>query len=137
VRDLFFLTDKNPPPFKHVSSYQVNPKDFVIGLKTTVIEENLTIYKELFSSTPIKDRTDEYWSRSLTLFNSLPAEQRDVFFEVIRQTMVDTTSSILGVIDGVSVINDESDDFSLTYGNDEKSLTGDLQSLFLAKEEKA
>jgi hypothetical protein len=115
----------------------MNPKDFVIGLKTTVIEENLNIYKELFSSTPIKDVTDEYWRRSLTLFNSLPAEQREVFFEVIRQTMVDTTSNILGIIDGVSVINDESDDFSLTYGNDKKSLTGDLQSLFLAEEEKA
>lgn len=113
----------------------MNPKDFVSGLKTTVVEENLSIYKDLFSSTSIKDVTDEYWKRALTLFNSLPAEQREVFFEVIRQTMVDTTSNILGVIDGVSIMNDESDEFSLTYGDDKKSLSGDLQSLFLAEEE--
>lgn len=113
----------------------MNPKDFVIGLKTTVVEENLSIYKDLFSSTSIKDVTDEYWKRALTLFNSLPAEQREVFFEVIRQTMVDTTSNILGVIDGVSIMNDEADEFSLTYGDDKKSLPGDLQSLFLAEEE--
>ena len=113
----------------------MNPKDFVIGLKTTVVEENLSIYRDLFSSTSIKDVTDEYWKRALTLFNSLPAEQREVFFEVIRQTMVDTTSNILGVIDGVSIMNDEGDEFSLTYGDDKKSLSGDLQSLFLAEEE--
>ncbi|PWE43397.1 transposase [Pseudomonas prosekii] len=113
----------------------MNPKDFVIGLKTTVVEENLSIYKDLFSSTSIKDVTDEYWKRALTLFNSLPAEQREVFFEVIRQTMADTTSNILGVIDGVSIMNDEDDEFSLTYGDDKKSLSGDLQSLFLAEEE--
>lgn len=113
----------------------MNPKDFVIGLKTTVVEKNLSIYNDLFSSTSIKDVTDEYWKRALTLFNSLPAEQREVFFEVIRQTMVDTTSNILGVIDGVSIMNDEGDEFSLTYGDDKKSLSGDLQSLFLAEEE--
>jgi len=119
-----------------VSNYQMNPKGFVTEIKTTIVEENLSIYKDLFSSTSIKDVTDEYWKRALTLFNSLPAEQREVFFEVIRQTMVDTTSNILGIIDGVSVINHESDEFSLTYGDDKKSLFGDLQSLFLAEEEK-
>ncbi len=114
----------------------MNPKGFVTEIKTTVVEENLSIYKDLFSSTSIKDVTDEYWKRALTLFNSLPAEQREVFFEVIRQTMVDTTSNILGIIDGVSVINHENDEFSLTYGDDKKLLFGDLQSLFLAEEEK-
>ncbi|MGO4368781.1 hypothetical protein [Pseudomonas sp. PAB10] len=115
----------------------MNPKDFVIGLKTTVVDENILIYKDLFSNTPIEDATDAYWKRALTLFNSLPIEQREVFFEIIRQTMVDTTSNILGIMDGVSTFDGADDEFSLTYGKNNDTLTGDLQSLFLAEEEKA
>jgi hypothetical protein len=117
-----------------VSSNQITPKDFVIGLKTTVVDENIGIYKQLFSNTTIKDAADESWKRALTLFNSLPTEQREVFFEVIRQTMVDTTSNILGIMDGVSTINGVNAEFLLTYGIDNEALTGDLQSLFLAEE---
>ncbi|MEB0048744.1 MULTISPECIES: hypothetical protein [unclassified Pseudomonas] len=114
----------------------MNPKDFVTGLKTTVIDENISIYKDLFFNTPIESATDEYWKRALALFNSLPSEQQKVFFEIVKQAMVDTTSNILGIIDGVSTIDGANDEFSLTYGEDHKTLAGDLQSLFLAEEEK-
>ena len=114
----------------------MNPKDFVIGLKTAVVDENIHIYKDLFSNTSINDATDEYWKRALTLFNSLPTEQREVFFEVIRQIMVDTASNILGIMDGVSTIDGANDEFSLIYGKNNDNLTGDLQSLFLTEEEK-
>ncbi|MBU6961416.1 hypothetical protein KRR23_27240 [Pseudomonas sp. CVAP len=109
------------------------PKDFVAGLKTTVIDENISIYKDIFFNTPIETATDEYWKRALSLFKSLPIEQQDAFFEIVRQAMVDTTSNILGIIDGVSTIDGAHDEFSLTYGEDHKTLTGDLQSLFLAE----
>jgi hypothetical protein len=119
-----------------VSSNPITPKDFVIGLKTAVVEENICIYRQLFANTTIHDATDEYWKRALTLFNSLPTEQREVFFEVIRQTMLDTTSNLLGIMDGVSTIEGVNDAFSLTYGIDNDTLTGDLQSLFLAEEQR-
>ncbi|WP_028622117.1 hypothetical protein [Pseudomonas sp. Ant30-3] len=111
----------------------MNPKDFVIGLKTAVIDENIMIHKDLFSSTSMSDATDEYWKRAIALFNSIPAEQRNVFLEVIRQIMVDTTSNILGIMDGVNTIDGANDDFSLTYGKDGNNLTGDLQGLFLTE----
>ncbi|APC14618.1 hypothetical protein BLL42_02290 [Pseudomonas frederiksbergensis] len=115
----------------------MNPKDFVTGLKTTVVDDNISIYKDLFFNTPIENATNEYWKRALALFKSLHKEQQEVFLEVIRQTMVDTTSNILGVIDGVSTIDGANDEFSIAYGTNQQSLTGDLQSLFLADEEKS
>ena len=114
----------------------MNPEDFILGIKAAVVEDNICIYKNLLSSTSIKDVTDDYWKQSLTFFNSLNAEQQQALFEIIKQTIIDTTSNILGIIDGVSIIEGATDDFSLTYGKDKIPLSGDLQSLFLAETEK-
>ncbi|WP_411835988.1 hypothetical protein ACLBNB_02325 [Pseudomonas chlororaphis subsp. aurantiaca] len=113
----------------------MKPKDFVAGLRENVIDENISIYKNLFSNTSIEKVTDQYWKNVLALFQSLPSEQQAVFFELIRQTMIDTTSNILGILDGVSTLNGANDKFALTYGKSQETLTGDLQSLFLAEEE--
>ncbi|WP_458737161.1 hypothetical protein [Pseudomonas chlororaphis] len=113
----------------------MKPKDFVAGLRENVIDENISIYKNLFSNTSIEKVTDQYWKNVLALFQSLPSEQQAVFFELIRQTMIDTTSNILGILDGVSTLNGANDEFALTYGKSQETLTGDLQSLFLAEEE--
>ncbi|GFM66095.1 hypothetical protein Q1J52_04015 [Pseudomonas lijiangensis] len=114
----------------------MNPKDFIIGIKASVVEDNIDLYKDLLSSTSIKDATDDYWKQSLTFFNSLTAEQQQALFAIIKQTIIDTTSNILGIIDGVSMLDGATDDFSLTYGKDKAPLSGDLQSLFLAETEK-
>jgi hypothetical protein len=80
--------------------------------------------------------SDPYWKRALTLFNGLSAEQQEVFFEVIRQIAVDTTSNVLGVIDGVNALDRAEDQFVLTCESGAE-LSGDLQSLFLAEDEQA
>lgn len=115
----------------------MKPKDFVIGLRAAVIDENIIIYRDLFANVPIENASDAYWKRALDLFNSLSSEQQEVFFEVVRQIAVDTTSNVLGVIDGVNSLEDMNAEFSLTYGDEKQPLNGDLQSLFLVEEEKA
>ncbi|MPQ83113.1 transposase [Pseudomonas sp. MAFF 730085] len=111
----------------------MNSSEFVTGLKNSVVHENFSSYKNLYLNTNAESATDDYWKNSLTLFNSLTNEQKTIFFEIIKQTIIDTTSNILGVIDGATTIAGARDEFSLSYGKDEKSLEGDLQSLFLAE----
>ena len=81
----------------------MKPKDFVVQLRTVAIDENVTIYRDLFASTPLEKASDTYWERALSLFKALSPERHEIFFEVMRQVAVDTTSSVLGVIDGITI----------------------------------
>lgn len=113
----------------------MTPNKFVSSLRMAVVQENLNIYRQLFTSTSIDKVSDSYWINALTLFNDLSAEQQEVFFMVVRQVAVDTTSNVLGVIDGVSALNGVDEQFEL-ISEDGTKLNGDLQSLFLVEEEK-
>lgn len=115
----------------------MSPTDFVILLRAAVIDENMAIYRDLFTGTSIDKTSDIYWKRALALFNTLPSEQREVFFEIVRQVAVDTTSNVLGVIDGVNSVEGMNAELLLTYGDEKQPLSGALQSLFLVEEEKS
>lgn len=111
----------------------MTPNDFVGALRRSVIDANAGIYRDLFTGTDPAKASDPYWRRALTLFSSLAEDEREVFFEVVRQIAVDTTSNLLGVIDGVSSIGPLAG-VELRDGRGDK-LSGDLQDLFLAAEE--
>jgi len=110
------------------------PKAFASAVMREVIDENLSIYRDLFSKTPASEASDPYWCRALTLFDSLTEEQRFVLFEIMRQVSVDTASNILGVLDGVNTIEGGEAGFTLLSATGQK-LNGDLQSLFLEEDE--
>lgn len=112
----------------------MTPEQLVRGLLTSVVDENVVLYRDLFARTEPGKAIDPYWIRALALFGSLSEEQREVFFEVVRQVAVDTTSNILGVIDGISYIEGADGGFELTHGA--RKLNGDLQSLFLTEDER-
>lgn len=112
----------------------MNSAKFIDQLRDCVIEENLKIYKELFQETPASRALDPYWKDALTLFEKLDVEQRVIFFEVIRQVAVDTASNILGIVDGVNSISSASGVYELRC--DGGVISGDLQSAFLAEEER-
>jgi hypothetical protein len=80
--------------------------------------------------------SDPYWKRALTLFSSLSTEQREVLFEIIRNTSVATTSHLLGILDGENAINVKNAEMKLVDGNGEQ-LSGELQTSFLIEEERA
>jgi predicted transcriptional regulator with HTH domain len=109
-------------------------QDFASGIMREVVDENVSIYRDLFSETSASEASDPYWRRALGLFNSLSDEQRSVFFEIVRQVSVDTASNVLGVLDGVNSIEGGEAGFSLLSGTGEK-LNSDLQSFFLVEDE--
>jgi hypothetical protein len=64
----------------------------------------------------------------------LSAEDRDVFLRIIRQVIVDTTSNLLAIVDGVSRLPQVEGEFMLSY--DGEALNGELQDAFLELEER-
>lgn len=112
----------------------MTPKDLATGLMRDVVDENVAAYREMFTHTRLSDAIDPYGRRALTLFASLSEEQRAVLFEIVRQVSVDTVSNVLGVFDGVNMIEGADAGFTVIYGRDQK-MNGDLQSLFLVEDE--
>lgn len=112
----------------------MTPHELVLLLRKAVVQENVSIYRDIFNNTPASKVTDLYWKRALECFGTLSVEQKNILFEIIRQISVDTTSNILGIIDGVNILDGVKGSFDLSL--DGISLNGDLQSIFLAEEER-
>ncbi|WP_454667530.1 transposase [Acinetobacter calcoaceticus] len=115
----------------------MNTKEFVKEFINTVSDEYIDIYKDIYSSTLIdnKIKKDPYWFDALTFYQSLSENDKKILFKIIKQTTIDTTSTILGIIDGPVSLDQVSGDFTLTYTENEKTviLSGDLQDEFLTK----
>ncbi len=113
----------------------MKPIDFVNLIRELVIEENTATYRDLFTNTDPCKASDEYWIEALALFNKLDKEDKATFFKVLRQIGVDTTSTILGVLDGVSYTGDPDNQFLLTTLKSSGPINGELQDVFLEQEE--
>ena len=115
----------------------MNNKEFVKELINTVSDEYIDTYQQIYSSTLIdnKIKKDPYWFDALTFYQSLSQKDKETLFKIIKQTTIDTTSTVLGIIDGPVNLDQISGDFMLTYTENEKTviLSGDLQDEFLTK----
>lgn len=109
--------------------------DFINGIREAVVEENLEIYKDLFENTNIESATDRYWKEALLFFSKLDSTDKNIFFRILRQIEVDTTSNILSILDGVSWLEGQEDEFKLTTKNSNDIINGELQDKFLELEE--
>lgn len=105
----------------------MNAEEFTGQVKKVVVDDHVGIYRDLFENT--EKPADPYWQRALSLYKSLDPNQKEVFFEVIRQTTIDTVSSVFAVVDGVTQLDGQDGDCSLICGTDQ--LSGELQDHFL------
>lgn len=112
----------------------MTPREFSIGLMHGVVDENVTAYRNMFINSTLDNAVDPYGRRALTLFISLSNDQREDFFEVLRQVGIDMTSNILGVLDGVNAIEGIDSNLIVTDATGRR-LNGDLQSYFLVEAE--
>lgn len=79
-------------------------EEFVKSIYKTIVEEGAEIYKDLYTSTEITERTTEYWKNAIELYRSFSAQQKEVFMKIIKQIMIDTISGVFGVLDGASTL---------------------------------
>jgi hypothetical protein len=115
----------------------MTPKELAEILRSSVVDENVAVYRELFENTSIEAASDQYWKNALNLFRTLSASEQEAFFAVVRQVVADTVSNVLGIIDGVSSIDVPDVEFTLLANNSPEPLNGDLQSAFLLAEEQS
>ncbi|UUS64066.1 MULTISPECIES: hypothetical protein [unclassified Acinetobacter] len=108
----------------------MDSKELVYLLKIGIINENLEIYKGLFSDTLPSEIKDPYFIDAISFFNTLTDEHKRIFFSILRQVMIDSISNVLGVIDDSSSLEEHYGDFSLLYEG--KSLEY-LQDYFLSE----
>lgn len=107
---------------------------FVEGLRQQLIVEAVQTYVSLFESTQPNEATDPYWIDALHFFQLLDEKNRNVFFSILRQIGVDTVSEFLGVLDGLTLLDGQTNEFLLKEQGDKKKLNGDLQDIFLKME---
>jgi hypothetical protein len=81
-------------------------EDFVKSLYKSIVKENLKQYKILYETTDTKKITNGYMRKTIGLYSSLEEENKEILFKIIEQTMIDTISNMLGVIDGSSTLID-------------------------------
>ncbi len=113
----------------------MKPEEFVQKIRQSVLDENVVIYKDLFETTEVEQASDPYWKEALCLFKKLSNEDREILFKIIRQVSIDTISNLFAILDGVSCLEDQEGDFSLTLDDKPEKLNGDLQDIFLEIEE--
>lgn len=110
-------------------------ENFVNKIRQSVIDENTSIYKDLFETTAINQANDPYWQEALKLFGQLDDVQKETLFKIMRQVSVDTVSNIFAILDGVSSLENQDGEFTLSLDGDSQKLNGDLQDIFLSLEE--
>ncbi len=102
---------------------------FVKSLYETIVKENLQLYKDLYETTNVNSKTDDYWKKAIGFYDSLTDENKITLMKIIEQTMIDTISNMLGVIDGSSTLKDCSLEPKLLL--DSIDTDGELQDSFL------
>ena len=112
----------------------MKPIEFVEILRQTVIDDNLSNYRELLED-KANSATNQNWKEMMNLYQSFSPSQKNIFFDFLRLLKVNTVSHIFGILDGSSYFSDSRDDFKLTSGMDSSLLNGDLQDIFLEMEE--
>ncbi len=102
---------------------------FAKSLYESIVKENLELYKDMYQNIKIDSHTDEKGKGTINFYNDLTDEQRVMLFEIIEQTMIDTVSTVLGIIDGhVTQANDSIEPKLLLNSMDTE---GELQDSFL------
>lgn len=104
-------------------------EEFVKCIYETTVEDGKNMYKELYEETEVTGQTTDYWHNLLNLYGSFDHKQKNVFLDIIKQTMIDTISSIFGVLDGSSTLLGEDFEFEVKING--ISTEEDLQDTFL------
>ena len=105
----------------------MNARGMAAGLKKQVVDANVGLYATLLASTDAAK--DPVWSAGMRLFRSLAAEDQVAFMAFVRNAVIDSVSSVLAIVDGVTVIDGQDGEVVMTCGRD--VVSGDVQSEFL------
>lgn len=75
-------------------------EEFIKSIYQTVVEEGKKDYQELYEDTVDTERILDYWKNARALYHSFDEKQKSIFYDILEQTIIDTISSIFGILDG-------------------------------------
>ena len=105
-------------------------EQFVKSLYVSIVEPNLKHYDKMLNTELRLDiKIDEYWFTTLEFYQKLSDKEKHIIMNMTRQTIIDTISSVLGIIDGSSTLYDCDLEPKLLLDNIDTE--GELQDEFL------
>ena len=107
-------------------------ESFVKELHNIIAIDNLNTYKDLFENTPTEDAVDPHWVSALTFYKMLNKKDKEVLLGIVEQTIVDSISSMLAILDGNTELESIKGDLELTVKGKKGVLNGQLQDMYLA-----
>lgn len=102
---------------------------FVEKIYKTIVEDGIGEYKNLLDNTTLKNATDKYWINALELYEKLSAEEKEKMLKFAELIMIDTISSVFGILDGSSTLSEETFEFDVMING--ISTENELQDTFL------
>ena len=104
-------------------------QEFVKAIYDTVIKEGIDEYKDLYETVEVDSSMDANWKNAITLYQDSNPEEKETLLKMMEQTMIDTVSHMLGIIDGSSTLNDSELEPKLLL--DSQDTENELQDSFL------
>ena len=113
----------------------MKPEDFVSGVRRTILNEHLEIYRGFLRDRIRNPEQDTPWQKIFQCWDSLDDAQREAILQFVRIAMVESIAGLLGLIDNVAFLDGYRESFQLNYGPAQEKISGELQDYFLAAEE--
>lgn len=104
-------------------------RKFVEAIYKVIIKDGIVEYRDLLKNTELKNVTDEYWKETLELYNNIKEEDKEKMLKFAEMIMIDTISSIFGILDGSSTLSEDTFEFDVKIN--ECSTENELQDTFL------
>ncbi|NET33602.1 MAG: hypothetical protein F6K19_16525 [Cyanothece sp. SIO1E1] len=111
----------------------MNAINFVKELRHFILGQDQ--YKKQLDELDMSKVKDEFWLSALRFYRNLDSESQEIFISIIRQIKADTTSLILGILDGTMILENQEEDFYLGIKGKKDPINGELQQIFLGFEE--
>ena len=109
----------------------MTPEEIAKQFYEKILVDNLKYYRNGYLSNYISKKHGDLAIDSVMA--NLSDHDRNIIEKLIGIVIVDTISSVFGILDNISYFSSERKDFLLSY--DGVKLTGDLQALFLSEVE--
>lgn len=109
----------------------MNPVDLILGFRKRILREGSKNYRQNILNKS-NDKIPEY--EGITkIFNKLTNTEQEDLLKFMRLVSIDTTSELLGWLDGNYMVEDQDDFPELKI--EDKEVNGDLQAIWIALEE--
>lgn len=103
----------------------MNRNELVREVAKEIILRGSQIYRDLYENPKVL-------APEIELFRAMDAEQKAVFFKVLRDVQVDTLASFFSFLDGEYLVDGQTQDLVLCFENEPgRKLNGELADLLL------